>query len=933
MSKIPLKIMTQNIRSISHNFDAFEVLLKRLNIECDLYILTESWNSKVVVFPAIQNYDTHFSTSNYNQNDGIVVYTKMGLRCSVEEAPMTDATCMLIRLDKDILIIANFLDSLNNILIRHKNYSNILLIGDININIIPDHFDTGAEEYLDLLASHGMLPNHTFRTRKNNCLDHSISRSKKPVVTTVMDTPLTDHCAVIVGFNLKQRDLIKEKTMIRTDLDATLTDINKIDFSQIMSSDDPEWCSKELVNILSKCITSNTTKKAIPRRMRNKKPWITPGLIKCIQKRDQMHRDCKLDETNENLKITYTNYKNYCNDLLKRLKKNYEKNELQRYDKDTKMTWRTIKKIANLDNQKPGSSNLLNISHSPESSVNLVNDYFANVGRNLASKIVNNATEIDTPCHEQKSSSPNSMVLEYTSESEVNSILLSLKSECAVGWDGIGANILKMARDTLVPIITHIFNLCICKGIFPRIFKIALIHPIHKSGDRECASNYRPIVVLPTLSKLLEKIMNKRLISFLNENSIISENQFGFRAGRSTEDAVSGLSEHVAKLIDSKQKCLGIFLDLAKAFDTVSVPILLAKMEYLGIRGIPLKLFTDYLTNRSQRVTIDKNISSDAKTDFGVPQGSVIGPSLFLIYINGLCKLNLKNAKTFAFADDTALIFHGKTWEEARSHAEVGLSVVMRWLTTNVLTLNDSKTNYITFGINRNLLPLESSFKIKAHKCHSMNTNASCSCDYLERSTVIKYLGVLLDESFTWKPHVHALANKTRRLMPIFRKLRTVADPKLIKSIYCALGQSIMTYCIRAWGGTRKSTILPLERAQRSLLKVANFKPYRYPTQQLLSDCNVLSVRQLYVKEVIKYQHKFITYRASRRKDNVCKTIKFNTYFITKFQCSIAPRLYNKLNKILEIYKLNSHKLSKHIEIWLKTLNYDETEKLLAIIY
>ncbi|KAJ0183168.1 hypothetical protein K1T71_001144 [Dendrolimus kikuchii] len=276
------------------------------------------------------------------------------------------------------------------------------------------------------------------------------------------------------------------------------------------------------------------------------------------------------------------------------------------------------------------------------------------------------------------------MVMLGTSEQEIDSIINSLKSDSTVGWDSIPTKVLKMAKNILTVPLTHIVNLCIEKGVFPKVFKKSIIHPIFKAGDRNCVGNYRPISVLTSLSKVLEKIVNKRLVTYLEDKHILSNNQFGFRQGKSTEQAVSELVNFVAKHVDNKDKCLGVFLDLAKAFDTVSVPILVNKLEAIGIRGIALKLFKDYLSDRTQKVTIGGYFSKEIPITYGVPQGSVLGPKLFLVYINNLCNLELDKSKIFSYADDTAIIFYAKTWEETKSTAELGLHKISNWPIVNL---------------------------------------------------------------------------------------------------------------------------------------------------------------------------------------------------------------------------------------------------------
>lgn len=186
------------------------------------------------------------------------------------------------------------------------------------------------------------------------------------------------------------------------------------------------------------------------------------------------------------------------------------------------------------------------------------------------------------------------MAIFNTDAQEIEQIILGLSLDSAVGWDGISTTLVREGRHIIVPILCHVFNLCLESGVFPSVFKKALVHPIYKSGDRYSVNNYRPIAVLTTFSKILEKILSKRLLNYLNSQDIIARNQYGFRSGKSTEDAVLELTNTVANNVKNKVKTIAIFLDLSKAFDTISVPLLLIKLNKIGIRGLTFEIFKSY---------------------------------------------------------------------------------------------------------------------------------------------------------------------------------------------------------------------------------------------------------------------------------------------------------------------------------------------------
>ena len=633
------------------------------------------------------------------------------------------------------------------------------------------------------------------------------------------------------------------------------------------------------------------------------------------------------------LKI-YRRYKNFCNNLLKRLKKEFDQSNYEKVKNNIKGTWKFIKKTCNLAKSPQSSQNLLCSANDGYLAVCQANKYFASIGDDLAMKFKNCEDNVPNFSNSCKSLPRTSMTLYSTSYTEVDNTISSLKNTSATGWDGIPTSIIKLAKHVIIPLIVHIFNLSVASGIFPKAFKKALIHPIYKAGDSTVINNYRPISVLSTVSKIFEKLLNARLVNYLDSNNLISNNQYGFRKGKSTADAVLDLTTSIVKGFDGNQKVIGLFLDLSKAFDTVSIPKLLDRLDRMGIRGVVNNIFLSYLTDRAQCVVIDDIVSTEEIINIGVPQGSVLGPTLFLIYVNELSNLSIPNCKIVSYADDTALLIHGRSWSEARNLVESSLATVHNWLTYNKLTLNLEKTKFVTFAPHNNTLP-SSPISIKAHIKNCVSTS-QCNCINLCHTTHIKYLGVWFDETLSWKEHIDVMCKRLRKMVYIFKILRSILGYSSLIGVYYALVQSILSYCIIAWGGIGKTKMLRLERTQRYILKVMLHKPSLFSTAELYREANILSVRKLFILNSILRKHSQTPYNkqliiSKRRSDLVCKTHYSRLALCKQYYEYLAPNMYNKINKIINIYPRCLRACKRITSDWLKGMTYEETENLIII--
>jgi hypothetical protein len=464
--------------------------------------------------------------------------------------------------------------------------------------------------------------------------------------------------------------------------------------------------------------------------------------------------------------------------------------------------------------------------HDPIKISETLNSFFVSVPEELQKKIAFYNTDFNKYL---KNPNLQSIFIKPTDKNEVLFIIRSLNDSKASGPNSIPIPIFKALATEISPVLSELFNLSFITGIFPDVLKTASVIPIHKKDSKLDCNNYRPISLLSNVSKLLEKLMYSRIYNFLNNSACFHLRQFGFRSNHSTSHALISITEMIRVAVDSGSFACGVFIDLQKAFDTVDHKILIKKLNYYGIRGIANNWFSSYIKDRSQFVSINGFESTHKFIKYGVPQGSVLGPLLFLIYINDL-SCSLKNSLVHHYADDTNLLYTNKSLTSLCKKVNQDLHCLCNWLNSNRISLNVSKTEYIIFHSPQKTVE-NIKIKINGKK--------------LLPSKYIKYLGVYLDENLTWYYQLNQLKKKLTRANSMLSLIRYYVPIQTLRLIYYSLFSSHLSYCCIVWGQKSNFLFNRIASLQRASIRIMTFSPMRSDIQNKFSELKILKLCDL----------------------------------------------------------------------------------------
>lgn len=584
-----------------------------------------------------------------------------------------------------------------------------------------------------------------------------------------------------------------------------------------------------------------------------------------------------------------------------------------------KNTWKIINEIIN----KPSSNKSFHdkftnndgIIQDPTEIANEFNNYFVNIGPSLAAGIP------ITPTCSAKASLPSlssSFAFRPVNEQELYEVVANLKLTGA-GHDELKMKLLKQCLPSILKPLLYIFNRSLQTGVVPDKLKWAKVLPLYKADDPSTFSNYRPISILPCFSKVLEKIVYNRLLAYFKENKLLYDHQYGFRENHSTSMALVQLLDNITNALDNNDFTIGVFIDLSKAFDTVDHSILLHKLHDYGIHGKELQWFKSYLSDRKQFVTWNGVNSKYMDIQCGVPQGSILGPLLFLIYINDLHFVSEK-AFFILFADDTNIFLSDKDEQRLLSSMNDILDKVDLWFKTNKLSLNVKKSSYMIFK--------------RRNKCilHPRNP-VFIANNALEHVSHAKFLGINIDDQLNWKRHISFVSNKIAKNIGVIRRIRHVLSSKILLNLYYTMIYPFISYGNIVWASTYETNLKVIFLLQKRFVRMVTNSNRFSHSAPLFLNLEILNIYDINKFQICLFVFKFLNNslpNSFKHFFHINSQIHFyNTrssnqlhthYFRTRLaQSSIkyrGPVLWNNLSTILQSYS-SLYCFKKYLKLFL----------------
>ena len=792
------------------------------------------------------------------------------------------------------------------------------IVGDLNCNLLDTEKNIHSRQLTDIMDIYLLEQIITEPTRITtdtaSLIDVFITNSPQKVKSSgVIRLGISDHYMIYVctkdAINRLPPKIVESRSFKNYNKFAFRRDLyDALNSANIEKELDPNKMWEIWKNVFTSIADKHAPLRT--RKVRSKHtPWLTNEIKKHMNNRDYLKQ--KAIQTKS--RYSYEAYKiarNKTNKIVEKAKSRYFQHTINNNGNDPKQLWKGVNLIRGKGSKTTNITSLEVEEETITGDKNIaetLNSFFVNVGPSLSEKLPesqnNYADYLQYYAH-------NAFTFDEVSENDTLKLLCNLKDSKSTGPHKINARLVKDSAEVICPTLTKLFNRSLRQGIFPEDLKNATVSPIYKNGDKSDCSNYRPISVLSTIAKILEKIVYNQLISYINENNILTNNQFGFRKSHSTTTSLLKSTNKWFLNIDKGLINGVLFLDLRKAFDTVDHKILIDKLKFYGITGSTLNWFISYLDKRNQTCKVNNVKSSRKLIKCGVPQGSNLGPLLFLLYVNDLPNC-LDQAEPSMFADDTNVSTSAESVENLETQLNFELDNIYRWLVANRLTLNVSKTEYMIIGSRHNLgkIKKDPTIKIGSETVNRVHTSKS--------------LGVIIDDKLKWENQIDSISKKVSRGIGAIKLIKPYLPKKCLTQVYNALVQPYFDYCSLVWQNCKLELQSKLQKLQNRAARIITGDNWEICSKDVLKKLNWLPLNQLRLTDTLLFMRKIL-------KDEVPVSISdqfqlsVNNQYNLRSNCTMLKLAKPRTNTLKRSFSYHAAKTWNKLPTHLKNLNISD---------